>query len=123
MLRMLDRHAVQESVRAEVTAGETARQPGLFVRTVRRIVREGVVRSGDDVVARTAHQIGRPRVTAAIRARVRALLLEDPERPPGQVCWLPSGRRAKCAGCHRRTRTRTGFTRHASDWRSGRHVQ
>ena len=85
---MLDRHAVQELVRAQVTAREIAMQVGVSVRTVRRIVREGVVASGDDVAARTTRQIGRPRVTDTIRARVRALRLEDPERPPGEICRL-----------------------------------
>jgi transposase len=85
---MLDRHAVQELVRAEVTAREIAMQLGVSVRTVRRIVREGVVESGDDIVARSAREIGRPRVTDATRARVRALVLEDPERPPGELCRL-----------------------------------
>jgi transposase len=85
---MLDRHAVQELVRAVVTAREIAMQLGVSVRTVRRIVREGVVESGDDIVARSAREIGRPRVTDATRARVRALVLEDPERPPGELCRL-----------------------------------
>ena len=85
---MLDRHAVQELVRAKVTAREIAMQLGVSVRTVRRIVREGVIESGDDVAARSAREIGRPRVTDAIRARVRALVLDDPERPPGEICRL-----------------------------------
>jgi transposase len=85
---MLDRHAVQELVRAHVTAREIATQLGVSVRTVRRIVREGVIESGDDVAARSAREIGRPRVTDATRARVRALVLEDPERPPGEICRL-----------------------------------
>ena len=85
---MLDRHAVQELVEAKVTAHGIARQCGVSVRTVRRIVREGRVETGDDAVARRARQIGRPRVTAALRARVQALLVDDPERPPGEICRL-----------------------------------
>src|SRR5689334_20944594 len=88
MLRMLDRHAVQELVRAEVTAREIARQFGVSVRTIRRIVREGQVATGDDVTARRERHIGRPRVTDAVRGRVQALVLEDPERPPGEICRL-----------------------------------
>jgi transposase len=88
MLRMLDRHAVQELVRAEVTAREIAKQFGVSVRTIRRIVREGQVQTGDDATARLVRRIGRPRVTDAIRARIQALLLEDPERPPGEICRL-----------------------------------
>jgi transposase len=86
MLRMLDRHAVQELVRAEVTAREIAKQFGVSVRTIRRIVREGQVETGDDALARRVRHVGRPRVTDAIRARVQALVLEDPERPPGEIC-------------------------------------
>ena len=85
---MLDRHAVQELVRAKVTAREIAKQFGVSVRTVRRIVREGEVKTGDDATARGARHVGRPRVTEAIRARVQALVLEDPERPPGEICRL-----------------------------------
>jgi transposase len=82
---MLDRHAVQELVRADVTAREIAEQFGVSVRTVRRILREGQVATGDDASARSARHVGRPRVTDAIRARVQALVLEDPERPPGEI--------------------------------------
>ncbi len=85
---MLDRHAVQELVRAGVAAREIAKQVGTSVRTVRRIVREGPVEGTDDAGARDARQIGRPRVTDALRARVRALVLEDGERPPGEICRL-----------------------------------
>lgn len=85
---MLDRHAVQELVRAEVTAPEIAKQFGVSVRTIRRIVREGQVETGDDVLARRARQVGRPRITEAIRSRVQALVLEDPERPPGEIWRL-----------------------------------
>jgi transposase len=88
MLRMLDRHAVQELVRAEVTAREIAKQFGVSVRTIRRIAREGQVETGDDTLARRVRQVGRPRITDAIRARVHALVLEDPERPPGEICRL-----------------------------------
>ncbi|MES2179641.1 MAG: IS21 family transposase [Gemmatimonadota bacterium] len=85
---MLDRHAVQELVRAKVTAREIARQFGVCLRTVRRIIREGRVETGDDDAARRTRAIGRPRITDAIRARVQALLVEDPERPPGEICRL-----------------------------------
>ena len=42
---MLDRHAVHALVRAEVTAREIAQQLAVSVRTVRRIVREGMLKS------------------------------------------------------------------------------
>ena len=57
---MLDRHAVQELVRARVTAHAIAKQFGVSVRTVRRIVREVAAESGDDPTARAARRIGRP---------------------------------------------------------------
>jgi IS30 family transposase len=88
MLRMLDRHAVLALVRAQVTAREIAEQLKVSVRTVRRIVREGEVATGDDAAARSARQVGRPQVTEAVRARVHALVLEAPERPPGEICRL-----------------------------------
>jgi transposase len=88
MLRMLDRHAVKELVRAGVTARGIAEQFGVSVRTVRRIVRETAVAAGDDQAARAARGIGRPGVTDAVRARVGALVLEDPERPPGEIARL-----------------------------------
>lgn len=85
---MLDRHAVHELVRAKVVAHEIAKQFGVSVRTIRRIVREGEVETGDDATARSTRHIGRPRVTDAIRARVQSLVLDDPERPPGEICRL-----------------------------------
>ena len=74
MLRMLDRHAVQELVRAEVPAHAIAKQVGVSVRTIRRIVREAAVDGGDDAAARAARRIGRPQVTPAVHARAAALL-------------------------------------------------
>src|SRR5258706_9391838 len=88
MLRMLDRHAVQALVRAKVTAREIAEQLKVSVRTVRRIVREAAVPPDDDPGARPGHQVGRPHVTDAVRARVHALVLEDLDRPPGEICRL-----------------------------------
>jgi transposase len=88
MLRMLDRHAVQELVRAEVPAHAIAKQVGVSVRTIRRIVREAAVAGGDDTAARAARRIGRPQVTPAVHARAATLLVEDPERPPGEIWRL-----------------------------------
>ncbi len=85
---MLDRHAVQELVRAKVTAREIAKQFGVSVRTVRRILREGRIDTGDDALARNDRQLGRPGVPEAVRARVHALVLDDPECPPGEICRL-----------------------------------
>ena len=85
---MLDRHAVQALVRAKVTAREIAEQLKVSVRTVRRIVREAAVPPDADVSPRSARQVGRPQVTDAVRARVYALVLEDLDRPPGEICRL-----------------------------------
>jgi transposase len=85
---MLDRHAVQALARAKVTAREIAEQLKVSVRTVRRIVREAAGQTDDDTRARSARQVGRPQVTDAVRARVHALVLEDLDRPPGEICRL-----------------------------------
>lgn len=85
---MLDRHAVQELLRAKVKAREIARQFGVSVSTVRRIAREGKVESTDRATTRAVHPVGRPAIAAAIRERVKALLVEDPERPPGEIARL-----------------------------------
>lgn len=85
---MLDRHAVQELVRAKVTARAIAQQFGVSVRTIRRIVREAAVESGAEEVARQARGIGRPRVSTTVRERVAAMVAEDAERPAGEICRL-----------------------------------
>jgi transposase len=86
MLRMLDRHAVQELRRAGVSARAIAKQYGVSVRTVRRIGREPPVSDGVEAVGRQARRIGRPRVTAALRERVAALVADDRDVPPGEIC-------------------------------------
>ena len=83
---MLDRYAVQQLARARVTAREIATQMGVSVRTIRRIVREVV--DGDATEDASTRTVGRPRVTDAIRDRVQALVLEDPERPAGEIARL-----------------------------------
>jgi hypothetical protein len=80
MLRMLDRHAVQELVSAEVPAGEIATQLKVSVRTVRRTARESAVAGGDDVTARAACGIGRPKLTPMVYERIVALVRKDLER-------------------------------------------
>ena len=85
---MLDRHAVQELRRAGVTARAIATQYGISVRTVRRLGREAAVETGIDATARHDRAIGRPGVSDAVRERVRALVVEDPERPPGEIVRL-----------------------------------
>ncbi len=80
---MLDRHAVQELLRAGVSPRDVATQFRVSRRTVERIARE---RSVEQATWPTA--MGRPPVDDAVRARVAALVLEDPERPPGEIARL-----------------------------------
>ena len=86
---MLDRHAVQALVRAKVTAREIAEQ--LKVSRPHRAA-DCARGGGDDRTTMRrrgrARQVGRPQVTEAVRARVHALVLEDPDRPPGEICRL-----------------------------------
>ena len=79
---MLDRHAVQELLRAGVSPRAVATQVGVSRRTIERIAREGPIALTRPV------SVGRPRVDDALRTRVAALLLEDPERPPGEIARL-----------------------------------
>jgi transposase len=92
---MLDRHAVRELLRAGVRPRAVARQFGVSRRTVERIAREGaaVAVATEGAPAQTPQHMGRPRVDETIRAHVRALLVEEPAIPPGEV-W----RRLKEAG-------------------------
>jgi len=83
---MLDRHAVQELRRAGVSARAIAKQFGVSARTIRRIGREAPVAESAEAPARRARGIGRPGVTGAIRDRVAALLADDREVPPGEIC-------------------------------------
>jgi transposase len=85
---MLDRHTVQELLRAKLSARRIARQLRISVRTVRRIARETPIESVDAAAAHARHPIGRRGVPATVRERVKALLTEDAERPPGEVWRL-----------------------------------
>jgi len=90
---MLDRHAVQKLLEAGVTPRAVAEQFRVSRRTIERIAREAKIRSDANGVVRregddALRHVGRPRVTDAIRARVQTLVLEDLERPPGEICRL-----------------------------------
>lgn len=80
---MLDRHAVQELLRAGLSARVVAHQFGVSRRTIERIAHEAPVERTTPSVA-----VGRPRVDEALRARIGALVREDPERPPGEIARL-----------------------------------
>ena len=90
---MLDRHAVRKLLDAGVKPRAVAEQFRVSRRTIERIAHEAEVRSSADGMLRHAGEpqgrpVGRPGVTAAIRARVQALVLDDPECPPGEICRL-----------------------------------
>lgn len=80
---MLDRHAVQELLRAGMKPRAVAKQFGVSRRTVERIAHEPAVTEEE---AAKASGIGRPRVEDVLRERVRGWLIEEPELPPGEVC-------------------------------------
>lgn len=82
---MLDRHAVQALLAAKVTARAIATQFRISVRTVRRIAREADIGTAAEPPSTATARVGRPRVTEAIRTRVRALVTDDPEMPPGEI--------------------------------------
>jgi transposase len=93
MLSMLDRHAVQKLLDAGVKPRAIAQQFRVSRRTIERIARETeVVSSADGILRREGEEgrgrVGRPRVTEALRARVQALVLDDPECPPGEIARL-----------------------------------
>jgi transposase len=93
MLSMLDRHAVQKLLDAGVKPRAVAEQFRVSRRTIERIAREAAIRTDADGLIRREGQdaalsVGRPRVTDVVRARVQALVLDDPERPPGEIARL-----------------------------------
>src|SRR5438067_12099043 len=85
MLRMLDRHAVQELLRAGVRPRLVAKQFGVSRRTVERIAREARVADADDHAARGERRVGRPPLDGGVHEQVRDLLLTEPGIPPGEV--------------------------------------
>src|SRR3989304_7507820 len=88
MLRMLDRHAIQELLRADVPVRQIARQFEISRWTVRRIARETAVASSDETSSRAHRGIGRPGVSEAVRARVAALLGDHVTlAQPGSPLW------------------------------------
>ena len=77
---MLDRHAVQELLAAGVRPRQVARQLGISRRTVERIAQEPPITSATPPV-----KLGRPPVETAVWERLRALVLEEPALPPGEL--------------------------------------
>jgi transposase len=84
MLRMLDRHAIQQLLRAGQRPRQIAQQFGISRRTVERIAREPAVTDADDQAARQARRLGRPGVGAEVRATVRRLLEPLSYLPPAE---------------------------------------
>ena len=86
MLRMIDRHAVQQMLTAGVRIGEVARYFGVSRRTIERIRKEPAVEGAEGAVARWKRGVGRPPVPATVRERMRALIAE--EAPLEVLRWL-----------------------------------
>jgi len=86
MLRMLDRHAVQELLRAGLTPRAIATQYGVSRRTVERIRHEDAVTATAVADHLVDPKVGRPRVDDALRLRVREWLEAEPDVAPGEVC-------------------------------------
>ena len=82
---MLDRFAVQQLLRAGLTARAVARQAGISLRSVRRIARQAPITSLDVPSVAVGQRVGRPRVTDDVRAFVRDVLTTEPELPIGEV--------------------------------------
>lgn len=80
MLRMIDRHAVQQMLTAGVRIGEVVRYFEVSRRTIERIRKEPAVEGAEGAVARWKRGVGRPPVPATVRERMRALIAE--EAPP-----------------------------------------
>ena len=85
MLRMIDRHAVKQMVMAGVAIREVAGHFEVSRRTIERIVKEPPIEGSDDEASRRARRLGRPRIAAEVRARMRELMVGDPEAPPLEV--------------------------------------
>ena len=85
MLRMLERHAVQELLRAGLTPRAIAKQFGVSRRTIERIRHEEAVTATAVADRLVDPKVGRPRVDAVLRARVAEWLTAEPELPPGEV--------------------------------------
>ena len=85
MLRMLDRHAVQELLRAGLTPRAIAKQYRVSRRTIERIRLEAAVTAADVAAGLIAPKVGRPRVDDALRARVREWLETERDLVPGEI--------------------------------------
>lgn len=85
MLRMIDRHAVQEMLASGAGTGEVARHFGCSRRTIERIRKEPRVETADDGEARRRRRVGRPPIGEAVKGRMRALMEAVPGGPPLEV--------------------------------------
>jgi len=75
---MLKRHAIQVLLAAGHTQEEVARELGVGVRTVRRILNEDPVQDVDNVGERKRRRVGRPSKVEPYREFIEKLLVEEP---------------------------------------------
>ena len=79
---MIDRHKIQTLLSAGHTTQEVARLLGISQRTAQRVANESSVEKWDDAAERRRRRIGRRSKAACVQARLRELMLADPEAPP-----------------------------------------
>ncbi len=79
---MIDRHKIQTLLGAGHTTQEVARLLGISQRTAQRAANEPPVERWDDAAERKRRRIGRPSKAARVKARLRELILADPDAPP-----------------------------------------
>jgi hypothetical protein len=85
MLRMIDRHAVHALLQSGQLTREIAQQMGVSQRTIQRIAQEPPIDDADDRKARRRRSVGRPGVPDRVRARMKELIVADPEAPPLEI--------------------------------------
>ncbi len=79
---MIDRHKIQTLLGAGHTTQEVARLLGISQRTAQRVANEPPVEKWDDAAERRRRRIGRPSKATRVQARLRELMLADPEAAP-----------------------------------------
>lgn len=82
---MIDRHAVHALLQSGQLTREIAQQMGVSQRTIQRIAQEPPIDDADDRKARRRRSVGRPGVPDRVRARMKELIVADPEAPPLEI--------------------------------------